>query len=259
MKLRTLAVAFGFICAVALAMAQSPFDGTWALNQKKSQLVGDEITFSPAEQGSMKYSDSAVSYTFKTDGTPVDTPMGSQATWKQADPKTYDHSVSRKGNMLSESIWKISNDDKTLTVNSHGTKPNGEKWTDSVTYTRVGDGNGLAGTWKSTAVKIGSPSTITMKGTADGTFKMDISAEKAAWDGKMDGNDYPAAGPTVPEGLTLALTQTSPNSFKMVEKLKDKTLYIADYSVSSDGKTMTVKGTNGEGKEPTTEVWDKKK
>jgi hypothetical protein len=61
----------------------------------------------------------------------------------------------------------------------------------------------------------------------------------------------------VSDGLTLALSKTGPSSFKMVEKSKDKVLVIARYRVAADGKTMTTRGTNGQGKEPYTEVWDK--
>jgi hypothetical protein len=43
----------------------------------------------------------------------------------------------------------------------------------------------------------------------------------------------------------------------MVEKAKTKVLAIVHYRVASDGKTLATKGTNGEGKEPFSEVFDK--
>jgi len=55
----------------------------------------------------------------------------------------------------------------------------------------------------------------------------------------------------------LALSKTGPSSFKLVQKFKGKVIVIAHYHVAADGKSMTLKGTNGLGKEPFTEVFDK--
>ena len=47
------------------------------------------------------------------------------------------------------------------------------------------------------------------------------------------------------------------SSREAVQKSKGKVLTIIHYHVAADGKTMTTKGTNGEGKEPFTEVYEK--
>lgn len=243
--------------AAVSAFAQSAFDGTWALNQEKSKLTGDTMTFASAGAGAMTFTDASTSYTFKTDGSETTTPMGNTVTWKQDGANNYESTSARNGTPLSSSKWTISGDKKTLNIDSSGTKPNGDKWQNSATYTRVSGDQGLAGEWKSTSVKMSAPSTMTMKTDPDGSMQWDISAEKAVWKGKLDGNDYPATGPTVPDGLTLAVTKTSPDSMKMVEKMKGKPLAMITYSVASDGKTMNTEGTNGEGKEPFSEVWEK--
>ena len=134
-------------------------------------------------------------------------------------------------------------------------RPNGEKFDDTTTYARDATSNGLGGTWKTTAVKQTAPSTMTMKMSGD-DLEWDISAEKAKWEGKTDGKEAAPKGPTVPPELTLAVTKQGTNSFIMTEKLKDKVVYTGTYTVSKDGKTMTVKGKNDKG-ESTTETWDK--
>jgi hypothetical protein len=240
----------------AFAVAQSPFDGTWALNQEKSNLTGDTMSFSAAGSGTMKFSDSGQTYQFKTDGSQTNTPIGESVTWKETGPNTYEHTVSVNGNLTSTENWKVSEDGKTLIIDSHGTKQSGEQWQDSATYERVGRGKGLAGKWKSTKVSLGSPNTLSFSQTGPDSLKLEISAEKATWEGKMDGKDYPASGPTILKGVTLALSPTSASSFKMVTKINGKPVDIGEYSVS--GNTLTVKGTNGQGKEPYKEVWEKK-
>ena len=84
-----------------------------------------------------------------------------------------------------------------------------------------------------------------------------LSAIKATCQAKWNGKDFAATGPTVPDGVTLAVNKSGPSSFKLVEKMKDKVIEIAHYQVAADGKTMTLRGTNGLGKEPFTEVFDK--
>jgi hypothetical protein len=44
---------------------------------------------------------------------------------------------------------------------------------------------------------------------------------------------------------------------KLVEKLKGKAVDISEFRVAADGKSMTNNGTDGQGKEPYTEVYEK--
>jgi hypothetical protein len=143
-----------------------------------------------------------------------------------------------------------------MTIESKGTKPNGDSFDNTITYTRTAAGSGIIGGWKSTKVKLSSPSSITIQSSGDDvTFT--ISAVKSTSQAKWDGKDYPATGPTVPDGITLALSKTGPTSFKLVEKSKGKVLETLRYSVAADGKSMTARGVNGAGQEPFTEVWEK--
>ena len=251
-----------FVPIVALflssaAFAQSPADGTWTLNTAKSRLAGDTMNFEDAGTGQLKYSDSDESYTLKTDGSSIVTPLGTERTFKKTGDDSYEATSKRNGNLLSTSAWKVSADGNSLVIDSKGTKPNGDKFNDSVTYTRTAPGTGLVGGWKSTKVKLSSPSAISFQSSGQDDVTLSISAIKATCNAKWDGKDYPASGPTVPDGVTLALTKTGPNTFKMVEKIKTKAVAIVRYTVAADGKSMVAKGTNGAGKEPYTEIWEK--
>ena len=57
---------------------------------------------------------------------------------------------------------------------------------------------------------------------------------------KFDGKDYPATGPTIADAITVALTRTGPRSFKMLMKGNGNPLETDTYTVSADGKTMTI-------------------
>jgi hypothetical protein len=249
-------VALAFLTLPSNALADTPFDGTWKLNTAKSDLAGETMSFKMAGAGTWKYTDSDQSYTFKADGTPIVTPMGMQRTFKKTGDGTFESTNTKGGVLLSTSTWTLSADGKTLEIESKGTKPNGDTFDNSTTFSHTSAGKGLEGSWKSTKVALSSPNSLTLA-TSGSDVTLTISAIKATCQAKWDGKDYPASGPTVSDGLTLALTKTSAKSFKLVVKAKEKVLNIAHYTVAADGQSMVEKGTDGKGKQPFTEVWEK--
>ena len=257
MKKGTLLLSLLACCVCSAALANSPFDGTWHLNTAKSQLAGDTMTFEDAGGGSLKYTDSAQSYTFKPEGGAFTTPMGVERTFKKNGDGTYTSTSRRNRMLLNTSTWKLSADGNTVVIESKGTKPNGDTFHNVTTYVRTSAGTGLVGGWKSTVVKLSSPNTLTLQTDGD-NITLTISAIKATCQAKWDGKDYPATGPTVSEGLTLALTKNGANSFKLVQKFKSKVLVTIRYKVGADGKTMIARGVNGEGKEPFSQVWERR-
>ena len=236
--------------------AQSPFDGTWALNQQKSNLTGQTMTIEEAGDGAITFVNPNFTYTVKTDGTKTETPGGATiAIQKQADG-SYHQTMWRDGRELGQSDWKLSDGDKTLTIREYGKRPDGDAFDDTSTYARASGGKGLAGEWKTTSVKIGNPQTYTIKLGPGDQMTWDIPAMKATWKGKTDGTESHPTGPTVPESLTLAVTRQGERAFSLTQKLKGKTVFTGTYTVSDDGKTMIVEGKNAKG-ETTKAVWER--
>jgi hypothetical protein len=256
MKTRALLFSVAAVCVCSAVWADSPFDGTWKLNTARSQLAGDTMSFSDAGNRSLQYTDSDQSYSFKPDGSPFTTPLGIERTFKKNGDGTYTSTNKNSGFLINTSTWKLSADGKTIVIDSKGTKPNGDSFENVTTYVRTSPGSGLIGGWKSTDVKLSSPNSLTLQSNGN-DLTLAISAVKATCHAKWDGKDYPATGPTVTDNVTLAVTRTGPDSFKLVQKTKGKVLVIINYQVAGDGKTMTAKGTDGEGKEPFTQVWEK--
>jgi hypothetical protein len=255
-------IGIALLPAVALmlssaALADSPFDGTWTMNTSKSNLAGNTMSYADAGSGTLKYTDSDQTYTFRPDGTPFTTPLGSERAVKKTGDDSYTITVKKGALLLRTTTLKVSSDGKTLNEESKGAKPNGDTFDNLATYARTSPGTGLIGSWKSTKIKLSSPNSVTIQTDGADGVTLTISAIKASAQAKWDGKDYPVAGPTVSDGLTLAVTKTGPHSFKMVQQLKGKTIVIMHYTVAADGKSMTVKGTNGQGKEPFSEVFEK--
>jgi hypothetical protein len=237
--------------------ADTPFDGTWSMNTSKSHLAGDTMTYADAGNGMLKYTDSDQTYTFKLDGSSFTTPMGIERTFLKTADDSYTTTAKKGTLLLRTTTLQVSADGKTLMTESKGTKPNGDNFDNTATYVRTSPGKGLIGGWKSTKVTISSPNSLTIQTDGSDGVTLTLSEIKATCQAKWGGKDFPATGPTVADGLTLAVSKTGPKSFKMVQKAKDKVVFIAHYRVSPDGKTMTMHGTDGQGKEPFTEVFDK--
>ena len=248
------------VSVIALAstpvLAQSPFDGTWVLNQEKSDFTGTTMKIEDAGSGGLKFVDPNFSYTVKTDGSKAETPSGATTAIQKRDDSSYHQTLWRGGKELSQADWKLSNGDKTLTVHEFGIRPDGEKFDNTSTYTRVSGTSGLPGEWKSGTVKLGNPTTYRISiGTGD-QMTWDLPAMKATWRGKTDGSDVRPTGPTVADTLTLAVTRQSPRVLSMTQKLQGKTVYTGTYTVSDDGRTMAVVGKNAKG-ETSRQVWER--
>jgi hypothetical protein len=253
--MKTVSLAALLVLASSALFAQSPFDGTWALNQQKSKLVGETMTIEDAGDGAIKFVNPNFSTTVKTDGTKAQTPEGGTMAIVKKDDNTYHRTDWFKDKELSQADWKLSNGGKTLTVDEQGTMPNGQQYNNTNSFTRVSGTAGLVGKWKTTSVKMSNPVTFKMKLTGD-DLVWDIPEFQGSLKAKTDGQDAHPTGPTVPESFTLAVTKQGPRTLSMTEKLQGKTIFTGTYTVSADGKTMTMDGKNAKG-EPVKEIWQK--
>ena len=252
----TTAVLVSVLALASPVLAQSPFDGTWVLNQAKSDFTGQTMTIEDAGSGAVKFVNPNFSYTVKTDGTKAETPNGATVAIRKQGEDSYHETAWRDGKELSQADWKLSNGGKTLSIHEYGTRPDGQKFDNTSTYTRVSGTTGLPGEWKISSLKLGNPTTYRFSTGPGDQMTWDLPAMKATWKGKIDGSDVRPTGPIVPETLTLALTRQGPRSLSMTQKLQGKTVYTGTYTVSDDGKTMTVVGKNAKG-ETSKQVWER--
>lgn len=248
---------FAMVGTASLAAAESPFIGTWKLNQEKSHLTGSTLTFSPADNGMVRETEATGSYTFKTDGQPYQALFGDTNNWKQTGSHTWQTMVQRNGKPLGTDTWTVSADGRTLTDAWVGKLPNGKVNHETEVYKRTAGDSGLMGTWKSTSVKTNSPEMVEFAANGQNGITWILPSIKARLEAQFDGKDYVPTGPTVPKGLALAFTKTGPDSFRAIEKLNGKPLFKMNYKVSPDGKTLTAVSTSVNEYQPETAVYDK--
>ena len=262
MKLMRIALATvcAFVLCAPVAMAAGPeslLNGTWKLDAAKSKLTGDTFTLAPEPGGLIKYTAEGRSYSFKLDGSEVQTPMGMTARFKKIDDSTWESTDSKGSTLIATATWKLSPDGKQMTISPHGTKPDGSKFSEEYRYTRETGTTGFYGHWKSTKASANNPDSYQFEDKADGSMVWTIPDLKAQVKLKFDGKDYPATGPTVPDGLTLAVTTEGPRKFALVERVKGTPMFKSTYTIAEDGKTMTEVGGPVAVHEPTTVVYNK--
>lgn len=248
---------FCMVGAVGFAAAESPFVGTWKLNQAKSHMTGSTMKFSSAGSGMIRETVAEGSYTIKTNGEESPGLFGDMESWKTLSGHSWQSTVREHGGYTYTDMFVVSDDGSKLTVTSEGKNPNGSSFHDEVVYTRIAGGKGLMGTWKSTSVKASNPGTLEFVANGENGLIWKLPQMKASVNVEFNGKDIAPEGPTIPSGLTLSFTKISNRSFHMTEKMNGKPIYRGRYTVSAGGKTLTETGMPVGQAQPDRSVYEK--
>jgi hypothetical protein len=231
-------VAAAFIVTTVFA-ADPPYVGKWKINQAKSNVAGATVTIANAPNGMMSFESQGYTYTFKTDGTDYPTPDGGTTAWTATSPTVWDVTNKLRGKVASTIHLEMQGDG--LTVAGKIVKPDGGAMDFTASYKRVSGGPGFPGKWVSTEVKM---PTVTLEIAANGASGIAIKDDTGSVaSGQFDSKDNPALGMMAGSKNTFAFRKLDPSSFEVTLKLDGKPMNVEVYSVSADGKTLTVDGT----------------
>jgi hypothetical protein len=236
----TVLVALVLGMSVALLWAADPpYAGTWKLNAAKSDFGETTITYEEIGGGEMKVTGGGQSYTFKADGKDYPTPWGTSDAWKTIDASSWEVTSKANDKVVSTATLKLAADGKTLTVDAKNLKATGETSNDSTMYERQSGASGLAGTWKTKNLKIGSPGTVTITPSGSDGVTLTFVEEKGTCSAKFDGKEYPATGPIWPSGWTCTVGKSSASALEVTWKKDGKVRIKDEFTPSADGKTLT--------------------
>ena len=252
------AAAIVLLAATSTALAaDSPWAGKWKMDPAQSKLTGDTIHFASTAGGDMTYTSEGHISKFKLDGNSYKTWSGAEATWKKVDDNTFEQHLKRNGIDLVTNTWTVAGDGKTLKLESKGKTPDGSSFDDTSEYARVGGTKGLVGSWKSTKTHVSDPEVwnITQKGPDE--LQWEIPAIKGSLDATLDGKEHTVDGPTVPKGMTIAVTRVSPKVLKMTSKINGEVMGHSTMTLSADGKKITDVDVAPKTGETTTSIWVK--
>jgi len=230
-----------FVATTVMA-AEAPYAGKWKMNPDKSDFGQTTITYTQLKSGEMQATAGGQSYKFKLDGKDNPTPIGNTAAWKSTSATTWETIWKLNGKVLVTDTTTLASDGKTLTVQTKGTKPNGETIDDTTVFQRVSGTAGLAGKWKTKNVKSSAPEMLelTPSGTDGLTYK--VVDFGLVCDSKLDGKDYPCTGPTLSSGWAVAFTKSGARSFDYTVKMNGKVFYKGRFMAPADGKTLIDSG-----------------
>lgn len=247
----------------SMAIAQTPFDGTWVAKLDSVQLPQKPEVYSlqngiyecescvPKIKVKAEGEDHHVAGSpyFSTVAVRVMGSNGLQITEKKGDQVVYTETdtVSPDGNTLTQKIVDTS-------------APNGEAVTGEEIFKRVSEGptgaSPISGSWQATALKSMSENgiTVTYQSTADGLKASTPGGE--GYFAKFDGREYPVTG--APAHNMVSLKRVKANTIIETDRLAGRAHYILRMTVLPDGKTMRVTETDMERGTTTVYLMEKK-
>jgi hypothetical protein len=225
-----------------LALAKSPFDGTWKLKldsvkysgkPQEVELVGGKYTCKSC----------VPTFTIPADGKPQPTPgrvSSDHMAVKVASPTTVEYTRTLQGKVVGKGSDTVSADGNLMTssfVDYSGEKPVDGKYTMKRVGPGVPGGHAISGSWMAEQAVDQSDvgSTIVLESTDNGM--------KSTWNGqvmdaKFDGKEYPIQND--PYHTVVTLKKVSDREFVEQDINLGKVQTITTYTVSADGKSLTM-------------------
>lgn len=235
---------FACLCLLpVVALAQSPFDGTWKTNYSESKLSQKPYTFSV--NNGMYDCDSCVpKINVKADG--QDQSVSGQAfdtiSVQVVDPNTI-HVVTKKGGKtFGDSTRSLSADGKSLTVSTTNYPSDGSQpFKSESKWTRVSNGpagsNKTSGSWRIQKFNEDTAAvTSTWKVSGDEVSMSTPIGEN--WQVKIGGGESPVNG-SYYANETVSVKKLGSQELEITYKRDGKLLSVDKVSVSADGKKMT--------------------
>jgi len=227
---------FALTFVTAPLIAQSPWNGTWKLNQAKSHMTGDTYTLTKSAD-KYHYDGGSVQYDYACDGKDYPT-FGGETVSCEESPTTLDSTYKQNGKLVQTTSRQLDAAGKTYTSTSTYMRPDGGKTVTKTTFTRVGQGTGMAGTWKRAATSSDHVGTFTMQVNGNSVHYASPE-EHATWDGTLDGTPAPVKGPDIPNGLMVSEKLEAPNKMVSEAAIGGKVIGRAEDTLSADGKSFT--------------------
>jgi hypothetical protein len=227
-----------------LAMAQSPFDGTWKIDMSKVEFPKKPDAYL-LQNGMYECSTCVPPISVKADGTDQKVtghPYFDTMTVKAIDDHNVESSIKRDGKVVGTEKDSVSADGNTLIVNwTDSGEPSGGTQSGSYTAKRVAKGpagaNMISGSWRTE--KADNPAgvlTWTYKVTGDELSMTNPTGQ--SYMAKLDGTDAPYKGD--PGTTSVSVKMHGKDTLEETDKRDGKVIGISKMTITPDGKTMKI-------------------
>jgi hypothetical protein len=229
------------VMAGAAWAANDPMVGEWKLNSQKSKLMKDEMKVT--RLGGNKYSfdfGGGHPETIVVDGTDQAGNGGTTFAVTAVSPEEWRGVRKKDGRVEITGIWTLSKDGNRLHDDFTGVEDNGKTIHLIYVYERKGGGTGFAGDWVSTSEQIDTAYVVKMQAYEGDGLSIVFTFEGITKNVKFDGKDYPNAGSGVK--TVSSARRVNERTIELTNKIGGKVAGTQVFSVSEDGKTLTMTG-----------------
>jgi hypothetical protein len=225
------------VSARPAAAAAGTWYGTWTLDRGRSQLTGTTIRIVRIPNG-YHFDFGAVRFDIGDDGKFYTTVPGRATSLRAVSDYEWVRIHRNNGKDVDRSVLRVSPDQRTLVIDTEAISPSGAVQRSRDIEQRIGEGHGLAGTWRSTKVGINVPEKITLSAASGGAI---------LWGAPEDGNyfvvvpDGPPAvnvGPRAVASVKLAVRTASPTELRWTETIDGKPYMEGIDMLAKDGSLV---------------------
>jgi hypothetical protein len=230
----------------AMAKAQSQFGGTWKIDPSTAKLPAKPDVYL-LQDGVYHCKTCVPPHDVKADGQDHKVsgdPYSDTMSVKVVDDRTIETTYKKKGKIVASGKTWVSADGNTLTSEfTDSSNTNSDPVTGKFEAKRVAKGpagsHAISGSWRAAKVDAISDNNLvfTLKVSGD---SLSFSAPTGqTYTAKLDGSDAPFKGD--PGVTSVSVKRVNKNTLEETDKRDGKAIYVSLYTVSADGKTMTIK------------------
>lgn len=201
------------------SIAKDDWLGSWKLDRNRSHLVGPSITIRQVTNGYL-FNFGATSFTVGDDGADYPTVDSRSTSLKEISVRTWLRIHKIRGKEVDRSTIVISPDNTKMTIHTASVESGRAPRTSEDILTRVGVGDGLAGTWRSTTAGANVSNVITLKRQGTHGIRWEFPEEGQYYIVMPNGQAALNQGPRSVPGVTLIVRTLSATSMEWTESIK---------------------------------------
>jgi hypothetical protein len=209
------------------------WNGTWKLNLSKSSIPGPNFSITVSPMGDFGTDDGNNKYHFRCDGKEYLTHSNHSLSCAQTNSGTLVLTSKANGVTTMVTHWKLSTDQKTLTIESSRPHPAPAKSQKTV-YVRTAGSTGFGGAWKNPKRLESRPQVMVLV-LNERSLRVAFPEVHQSTDLRLDGTDSSVQTP----GSTMAIHPNGPAQFLMTVKSGGQIVRQESLTLSADGRTVT--------------------
>lgn len=228
----------GVILAALLARSAEPsaWNGTWKLNESKSNIPGPSFGLTILPTGEYHSENGTYSFNFRCDGKEYPVTANRTTSCTQTGDLVMDTATKEGGKAVGTAHWSLSPDGKILTIKGTSIEPDGSVKPREKVYSRTFGSTGFVGGWTDTKRLESRPQMVLALNRQ--TLHIAFSEGGQYMDPPLSGADVACHGRGVPQGLTMAVRPNGPREFLTFKKFQGRVVNEGSLKLSADGRTL---------------------